>query len=165
MTDVVSPKKRSEMMSGIQGKDTRPEVLIRKSLHRKGFRYKIHDKTLPGKPDLVFPKYGAVIQINGCFWHAHDCHLFKWPSTRPDFWKNKILGNKTRDKRTLKELEILGWRVLIVWECAIKGKHKRPIDEITRQISAWLYSDESFKDICFKIDETNKSIEHCVCLP
>ena len=150
MTDVVSPKKRSEMMSGIQGKDTQPEILIRKALHKKGFRYKVHDKTLPGKPDLVFPKYGAVIQINGCFWHAHDCHLFKWPSTRPDFWKNKILGNKARDELTLKELEILGWRVLIVWECAVKGKYKRSTKDILYQISTWLYSDESFKDISYK---------------
>lgn len=150
MADVVSAQKRSEMMSGIQGKDTKPEILIRKALHRKGFRYKIHDKTLPGKPDLVFPKYGAVIQINGCFWHAHNCHLFKWPTTRPNFWKNKISGNKERDKRTIKKLQILGWRVLIVRECAIKGKYKRSTDNIVDQICTWLSSGKAYKDISFK---------------
>ena len=150
MADVVSPKKRSEMMSGIQGKDTKPEILIRKALHRKGFRYKIHDKSLPGKPDLVFPKYNAVIQINGCFWHAHDCHLFKWPSSRPDFWKKKILGNKERDKQNIKELQILGWRVLIIWECAIKGKYKRSLDDIVHQIITWLCSSKAFKVISFE---------------
>lgn len=90
MADVVTPEKRSKMMSGIQGKNTKPELTIRKGLHALGFRYRLHGKTLPGKPDLVFPKYKAVIFIHGCFWHAHHCHLFKWPSTRVDFWQEKI---------------------------------------------------------------------------
>src|SRR5690625_6910272 len=86
------------MMSGIQGKDTKPELKIRSALHKLGFRYKLYDKSLPGKPDLVFPKYNAVIIIHGCFWHLHKCHLFKWPSTRPEFWREKIIGNKKRDE-------------------------------------------------------------------
>lgn len=147
MPDVVSPEIRSQMMSGIQGKDTKPEVMIRKSLHRKGFRYRLHVKYLPGKPDLVFPKYSAVIQVNGCFWHGHNCHLFKWPSTRPDFWRNKILNNKKRDIKNNLELEMLGWRVLTIWECAVKGKYRQPFDALIEQISEWLIMNKSSNEI------------------
>nr|WP_307190518.1 very short patch repair endonuclease [Bathymodiolus platifrons methanotrophic gill symbiont] len=91
---MVSRKKRSQMMAGIKGKDTKPELLIRKALHKKGFRYKLHDKSLSGKPDMVFPRYKSLIFINGCFWHGHDCHLFKWPSSKSEFWKEKITKNK-----------------------------------------------------------------------
>lgn len=136
--DVVSSEARSQMMSGIQGKDTKPEMLIRKALHRKGFRYRIHVKSLPSKPDLVFPKYRAVIQINGCFWHGHNCHLFKWPATRPEFWRNKISGNRERDARNIVELERLGWRVLTIWECSVKGRYKRPLGALIEQITEWL---------------------------
>ena len=142
MVDVVSPKTRSQMMSGIQGKNTKPEVKIRKVLHRKGFRYRLHVKSLPGKPDLVFPKYNAVIQINGCFWHGHNCHLFKWPSTRPEFWRNKITGNIERDKKNVFELERLGWRVLTIWECAVKGRYRKPYETLIEQISNWLTMSE-----------------------
>ena len=96
---------------------------------------------MPGKPDLVLAKYNTVIFIHGCFWHRHDCHLFKWPSTRPEFWKDKINGNKTRDLKHLKELRELKWRVLIIWECAWKGKYKRPLDEIIMLTEKFLKSD------------------------
>ena len=141
MTDIVSPDKRSKMMAGIKGKDTRPEILIRKALHRQGFRYSLHRKDLPGKPDLVLPKYNAVIFINGCFWHAHDCHLFKWPKTRPEFWREKIGGNKERDKRNLDKLSELGWRVLIIWECALKGRQRLDFEQVLTTASNWLKSD------------------------
>ncbi len=147
MSDVVSPEIRSQMMSGIQGKDTKPEVMIRKSLHRKGFRYRLHVKSLPGKPDLVFPKYNAVIQVNGCFWHGHNCHLFKWPSTRPNFWRNKILGNKERDTKNKLELEKLGWRVLAIWECAVKGKYRQPFEVLIEQISEWLIMNKNSSEM------------------
>ena len=98
MTDVVDSKTRSRMMSNIRDRNTKPEIKIRQALHAKGFRYRLHDKKLPGKPDLVFPKYKAVIQINGCFWHGHSCPLFKWPLTRVEFWQNKIGGNIKRDQ-------------------------------------------------------------------
>jgi len=117
MADIVSKKKRSQMMAGIKGKNTKPEVAIRKALFSKGYRYRLHKKSLPGKPDLVLAKYNTVIFIHGCFWHRHGCHLFKWPSTRPEFWKDKINGNKARDLKHFKELSELKWRVLVIWEC------------------------------------------------
>ena len=138
MTDVVDKKTRSRMMAGIRGKNTKPELLIRKALFRKGFRYKLHDKSLPGKPDLVFPKYNAVIFIHGCFWHGHDCHLFKWPSTRKEFWENKINRNKEVDARNYKALKDDGWLILTIWECAIKGKNKIGLVEAVDQAAGWL---------------------------
>lgn len=138
MVDVVDRQNRSRMMSGIKGKDTKPELVIRKALFAKGFRYKLHDKKLPGKPDLVFPKYHAVIFIHGCFWHRHNCHLFKWPSTRPDFWKEKINRTVDVDKRNYKKLKQDKWYILTVWECAIKGRGKVSFDKMIEQISTWL---------------------------
>jgi DNA mismatch endonuclease (patch repair protein) len=116
--DKVSSEKRSIMMAGIKGKNTRGEIAIRKGLHKLGFRYQLHRKDLPGKPDLVFPKHHAVIFANGCFWHAHGCHIFKWPSTRAEFWKEKISANKIRDERNTQACIAMGWKVLVIWECA-----------------------------------------------
>lgn len=138
MVDIVDKQTRSRMMSGIRGKDTKPELIIRKALFAKGFRYKLHDKKLPGKPDLVFPKYHAVIFIHGCFWHRHNCHLFKWPSTRPEFWKKKINRNVEVDKRNYKQLKKDGWYILTVWECALKGRSKLSFDKLILDISNWL---------------------------
>lgn len=138
MSDVVSPEKRSQMMSGIRGKDTRPEMVIRRRLHALGFRYKLHDQSLPGHPDLVFPSRKAVIFVHGCFWHMHDCHLFKWPSTRREFWAEKLAGNARRDQANLAKLQEEGWRVLVVWECALKGKTKLPESDVVRSIANWL---------------------------
>ena len=98
----------------------------------------MHDKRLPGKPDIVLPKYRAVIMINGCFWHGHDCHLFKWPTTRGKFWQNKILANKERDEINCDALEKAGWRVLTIWECAVKGKRRNPLEENFYQITEWI---------------------------
>ena len=147
MADVVSPEKRSEMMSGIRGKDTKPELLIRKSLHARGFRYRLHDSKLPGKPDLAFPRYKAVIEIHGCFWHGHDCHLFKWPSSRKAFWKGKITGNMERDRKNHAALEQLGWRILTIWECALKGRTHKPLDDVIEQTASWLRSGKSNSEI------------------
>lgn len=138
MVDVVDPVTRSRMMSGIRGRDTNPELKIRRLLHSQGFRFRLHGKDLPGKPDIVFPKYGAVIFIHGCFWHGHDCHLFKWPSTRPEFWRAKIASNRQRDYHAVEALKDLGWRVAIVWECALKGKTRRDEVVVARSIAAWL---------------------------
>lgn len=110
------------MMSGIQGKNTRPEMILRRALHRAGFRYRLHDKRLPGKPDIVLPKYKTVIFVHGCFWHHHDCKYFKWPKTRPDFWQEKIEGNVERDKKVVRELEAEDWNVVIIWECEFKSR-------------------------------------------
>lgn len=138
MSDVVDPKKRSEMMAGIGGKDTKPELIIRKGLHAQGFRYRLHDRKLPGKPDLVFPQYKSVILINGCFWHGHGCHLFKWPSTRKGFWRDKINGTVDRDRRNKLALETDGWRILTIWECALKGKTRLSADDLILSAARWI---------------------------
>lgn len=147
MTDVVDPATRSRMMSGIRGKDTKPELIVRKALFAKGFRYKLHDKTLPGKPDLVFPKYRAVVFVHGCFWHGHNCHLFKWPKTRPDFWEKKICRNREVDERNYHQLKECGWSVITVWECALKGRKKLPIEKVANFISGWLKSGDNRTEI------------------
>src|SRR4051812_49060866 len=121
MADVVSPEVRSRMMGGIRGKNTKPELLLRRGLHSAGFRFKLHDPVLPGKPDLVLPRRHAVLFAHGCFWHGHGCHLFKWPTTRVDFWRAKISRNQQVDARVDEELKKAGWRRGIVWECALRG--------------------------------------------
>ena len=138
MSDIVSKEKRSKMMAGIRGRDTKPEMIIRKTLFARGFRFKLQDKSLPGKPDLVFPKFKAVIQVNGCFWHGHDCPIFRLPKTRTDFWQKKITGNQLRDERNSKLLKSAGWRVLTLWECALKGRSKLPLEMITDLVENWL---------------------------
>jgi len=138
MTDIVDKATRSRMMSGIRGKDTRPEVLIRKALHAQGFRYRLHDKSLPGKPDLTFPRYKAVIFIHGCFWHGHPCRYFKVPQTRTDFWLDKINSNRQRDSRQLVQLQQAGWRVLVVWECATRKNETLSKDMLIDCIANWL---------------------------
>jgi len=141
MTDIVTAEMRSMMMAGIRGKNTKPEIIIRKELHKAGFRFRIHDEKLPGKPDLILPKYKAVIFVNGCFWHGHNCHLFKWPSTNKDFWHEKISRTKERDREKLGALFESGWRVMIVWECALKGRERLLITQIFESIAAWLRSE------------------------
>jgi len=147
MVDVVDKKTRSRMMSGIKGKNTKPELGIRQGLHHLGFRYRLHDSKLPGKPDLVFPKYKAIILINGCFWHQHDCHLFKWPSTRKDFWRKKIVSNKERDQRNIKKYQQSDWKVLVIWECAVKGRTRLPMNEVIQATANWLQFDETDAEI------------------
>lgn len=138
MTDVVDKSTRSKMMSGIGSKNTVPERLIRTGLHALGFRYRLHNAALPGKPDMAFPKYRAVIQVNGCFWHRHNCHLFKWPKTRRLFWQKKLSDNAVRDARNIAALESMGWRVLTVWECALKGREKRKLPEVIHTAAHWI---------------------------
>ncbi|WP_313197173.1 very short patch repair endonuclease [Rhizobium sp.] len=147
MTDVVSPEKRSQMMAGIKGKNTKPELAIRKALFALGCRYRIHDKRLPGKPDLVFSSRKAVLFVEGCFWHQHHCHLFKMPSSKQDFWRAKIEGNRLRDMRVREELQVQGWRHLTVWECALKGRTRLPFPVVIDRIRAWLESAEPTGEI------------------
>lgn len=121
MADRHSPEQRSYNMSKIRSSNTKPEVLLRKLLFSVGFRYRINDRNLPGKPDIVLKKYKTVIFVNGCFWHGHEgCKYFVVPKTRADFWLHKIEGNKSRDSRVEKKLLELGWNVIIVWECELK---------------------------------------------
>ncbi|MBU9706000.1 very short patch repair endonuclease [Paenibacillus sp. AK121] len=138
MADIVPPEKRSKMMAGIKGKDTKPEMILRKGLHGLGFRYRLHDRNLPGKPDMVFPRYKAVIFAHGCFWHGHSCHLFKWPSSNEEFWHTKIERNMEADKKNIILLQEMGWRTGIVWECALKGKYKINREEVIELCAQWL---------------------------
>lgn len=134
-------------MASITAKDTKPELRVRKALHRLGYRYRLHDRNLPGTPDLIFRKYKAVIMVNGCFWHGHDCTLFRMPATNREFWRNKIENNRRRDRKVSAELLASGWRVLTIWECSLKGSHKSRFDELILAVDAWLSSDHEELDI------------------
>ena len=142
MVDVVPPDVRSRMMAGIRGKNTKPELLVRKGLHALGFRFLVHDRRLPGKPDIVLPKWRSVIFVNGCFWHGHNCRLFKWPATREQFWRDKITRNQENDARACAALQNGGWRVAKVWECALKGGTKLPDGEVVDRCAAWLSTNQ-----------------------
>lgn len=121
MADVFTKKKRSEVMSRIRAKNTKPELLIRQFLFSQGFRYRLHQKNLPGKPDIVLKKYSTVVLINGCFWHGHtNCKIFKMPKSRQDYWIPKIEGNISRHSKHIRELKRLGWKVIVIWECQLK---------------------------------------------
>ena len=133
-------------MSGIQGRNTKPEILIRSLLHRQGFRFRLNVRDLAGKPDIVLPRYGAVIFVHGCFWHGHNCSFFKWPATRPEFWLEKIKRNRTNDRKTRRTLQAAGWRVGVIWECTIRGKNK-DTDELTRRIGVWLRGNKPLLEI------------------
>jgi DNA mismatch endonuclease (patch repair protein) len=125
-------------MAAIRGADTKPETMIRRGLHARGFRFRLHDRKLPGRPDLIFPKHHAVLFVHGCFWHGHGCHLFKWPGTREEFWRQKIGANVARDESSTEALHHAGWRVGVVWECALKGRQRRPVDDLLKAVSDWL---------------------------
>lgn len=125
MADVHSKEVRSFNMSQIKGKNTKPEMLVRKFLFSNGIRYRLHDKKLPGKPDMVFPKYKKALFINGCFWHGHEgCKYFVIPKTRTDWWLNKINGNRKKDIESIAALKKLGWKVMTIWECELKPDNK-----------------------------------------
>jgi DNA mismatch endonuclease (patch repair protein) len=141
LPDVVDAATRSRMMAGIRGTNTRPEMLLRKGLHARGLRYRLHQRDLPGKPDLVFPARRAVIFAHGCFWHQHECHLFKWPGSRPEFWKAKLSRNREVDARAIASLQETGWRTGVVWECALKGRTRLPLDEVLDRCAEWVKGD------------------------
>lgn len=128
-------------MAGIGPANTKPEMMIRRGLHALGWRYRLHVRDLPGRPDLVFPARRAVIFVHGCFWHGHDCALFRWPSTREDFWRTKISGNVARDARTRQRLLEMNWRVLDVWECTLRGKARWPLEDVLTGCIAFLEGD------------------------
>ncbi|MBU2704074.1 DNA mismatch endonuclease (patch repair protein) [Sporomusaceae bacterium BoRhaA] len=128
MTDVFTPEKRSEVMGKIRSRDTKPEEMVRKWLFFNGFRYRKNVSNLPGKPDIVLPRYRTVVFVNGCFWHAHEgCRLFVVPKTRREWWLEKLGGNRARDERNMRLLREAGWNVVIVWECALKNKKQADI--------------------------------------
>lgn len=138
MTDRINPTDRSSTMAAIRSKNTQPERWVRSALHRQSFRFRLHNKKLPGSPDLVLRKYHAAIFINGCFWHQHEgCATTHLPKTRPEFWAHKFARNVARDQKILYQLKVLGWRVAIVWECGLKKKNR---EATLQHLCAWLTS-------------------------
>lgn len=136
------------MMSGIRGKNTKPEIIVRRLLHSLGYRFRLHGKDLAGRPDIVLPKWRTVIFVNGCYWHGHgDCHLFRVPKTRKEFWVNKIVSNQLRDQRNHAALQDAGWKVLVVWECAVSKKLCLSDEQLETAFSSALASTESLVEI------------------
>ena len=138
VTDVLSEQQRRHNMSRIRGRHTKPELILRRGLHARGVRFRLHRKELPGRPDIVFPKYRAVLLVHGCFWHGHGCQMFRWPETHADFWQEKIRKNQERDFLNIQALQEKGWRVLTVWECAIRGPGRMPLDDLLDLCVAFL---------------------------
>ena len=134
-------------MSRIRGKNTKPELQVRRICHGMGLRFRLYRKDLPGKPDLVFPKYRTAVFVNGCFWHGHDCHLFKVPGTRKEFWTEKIAGTRARDAYQLGQLQELGWRTVVVWECALKGRTSLDIESLCHELREAVLGDRPRMDI------------------
>ncbi len=138
--DSVDAKTRSLIMARVGQRNTDVELSLRTELHKLGLRYKLHDRKLPGTPDLVFPRFSAVVFVNGCFWHFHGCHRSSVPKSRQEFWREKFQANLLRDEKNIHRLMESGWRVLTVWECALKGKTASPVRTIARRTKAWLLS-------------------------
>lgn len=135
MADKLNTQQRHHCMSRIRGKDTKPELLVRKGLHARGFRFRLQDRNLPGRPDIVLPKYGVAIMVNGCFWHGHGgCRYAIKPKSNIEFWETKIARNKHRDEVTAAHLEALGWTVIVVWECELRGKAEARIQTLAEEI-------------------------------
>ena len=146
MIDVVSPEDRSRMMAGIKGKNSRPEMLVRRLLFASGYRFRLHRRDLPGSPDIVMPGRMVAIFVHGCFWHMHeDCRYAKLPATRPEFWKAKLLANVKRDRLAIEALDALGWRVLCVWECATRQANADPVLQDAMRL--WIDGDSRVGDV------------------
>ncbi len=142
MTDVVNKATRSRMMAGIKGKNTVPELVLRQAMHKRGFRFRLHVKQLPGRPDLLFPKYKAAVFVHGCFWHRHrNCRYATTPATRTEFWQTKFAANVARDSLLVMALINSGWRVAIIWECSLRNSVG--IQETAEELSKWLVSDSN----------------------
>lgn len=135
--DTISPEKRSWLMSRIHGRDTKPELIIRTLLHRAGYRFKIGDKTLPGRPDIVLPRHGLAIFVHGCFWHRHsNCKLASTPKTNRRYWREKFANNQRKDARAKRQLNALGWRVLTLWECRIMKAPEATLNRILKKLES-----------------------------
>jgi len=136
--DVLSPAQRQLNMSRIRSKDTAPELLIRQSLHAQGFRFRLHQRQLPGRPDLVLARHHTVIFVNGCFWHSHGCHISRVPDTRREYWRPKLERNAQRERDAIQALHADGWRVVRVWECALRGRRRLAPGAATSQIAEFV---------------------------
>lgn len=140
MADLVSPNVRSRIMSSIRGKNTKIEVGVRKALFGLGYRYRLHPRSLPGRPDIVLPKHNAAIFVNGCFWHGHDCRLFRLPKTNSAFWRRKITMNRHSDTKALRKLHESGWRTFTVWECCLRGRTEKQVATVIQRLDRWIRS-------------------------
>lgn len=158
--DTVDKETRSRIMASVGQKNTEAETLLRSALHAAGLRYRLHDRMLPGSPDLVFPMYRAVIFVHGCYWHSHGCYKSTVPKSRREFWKDKFEANRERDERNGRLLYEQGWRVLTVWECILKGKIAKPVKNVAESVKAWLNSDEAQGEIPGTISPAILSLCH-----
>jgi DNA mismatch endonuclease (patch repair protein) len=138
MADTVTPEVRSRMMSAIRGHNTKPELAVRKGLHALGFRYSLHSNRFPGRPDIVLPKYSAVIWIHGCYWHGHDCGAAKLPASNESYWHPKIARTRARDEKNSAAVAAAGWRYLVIWECCLRGKAAPGIERVLTLAADWL---------------------------
>src|SRR5437667_7842950 len=136
--DTVDRQTRSKIMASVGQKNTGTELILRSALHEIGLRYKLHDRSLPGSPDLVFPRFHAVVFVHGCYWHSHGCYKSTVPKSRRAFWTDKFSANQERDERNIRLLRERSWRVMVVWECALLGKNALPPHELTGQLHPWL---------------------------
>ncbi|MDA0781194.1 MAG: very short patch repair endonuclease [Rickettsiales bacterium] len=153
LMDIFTKEKRSKVMSAVKGKDTKPEIMLRKAIFKQGFRYSLHTGSIEGKPDIYLKKYNAVIFFHGCFWHGHNCKAGALPKTRTEFWKKKIESNKCRDLKVINVLKEKGYRVLIIWGCSLKGKGKERFDTVVNKTICWINSNNNINEI------TNKCFE------
>lgn len=142
MTDVHDRQTRSRNMAAIRNSNTKPELRVRQELHRRGLRYSLKNKSLPGKPDVLLSKYRVAVFIHGCFWHRHHCNYFKLPKTNTEFWNNKISENVKRDTEVITQITDIGYRVLVIWECIFKGKNKEKLDSLFENIILWIKSED-----------------------
>ena len=157
MVDVVDKETRSRMMSGIRAKHTKPEIQVRRALHAAGLRFRLFGQ-LPGKPDIVLARFRVAIFVNGCFWHGHGCHLFKMPSTRTEFWKTKLAANVSRDNAVYSDIIREGWRLAIVWECAIKSKDDKSVRNMLEPLVEWIRNNQAEKPIRFEVNDSKREI-------
>ncbi|WP_199261573.1 very short patch repair endonuclease [Paracoccus binzhouensis] len=145
--DMVDRQTRSRIMASVGQKDTGAEMVLRRALHGSGLRYRLHVRGLPGSPDLVFPRFRAAVFVHGCYWHAHGCYRSTIPKSRRSFWTEKFDANRRRDSEKAAALRDIGWRVLTVWECALKGKTALPMPDVVDRVSGWLRSEEPCAEI------------------
>ena len=146
MVDVVSPANRSRMMAGIKGNNSQPELLVRRLLFASGYRFRLHRRDLPGNPDIVMTRRKIAIFVHGCFWHLHQgCRFAKMPATRPEFWRAKLEANVQRDRRSIDELRVMGWRVLCVWECSTRDATL--LADLQNSLRSWIESESTIGEI------------------
>ena len=145
--DTVDKETRSRIMARNRHKNTGPEMKLRSILHSAGLRYRLYDVKLPGKPDLVFPRFSATLFVHGCYWHSHGCYRSSVPKSHLDYWKTKLNKNKDRDRRNVALLRKLNWRVMIIWECSLIGKNAMESNELTETVVSWLHGSVQFLEV------------------